>query len=227
MRSLEFVFHIGSAIGRIASLGATLVLFALGASYAQTPVTRAGNDSLARVARALAAREDSLTARRDYVQREVEIRRMLPPFGETTPAQQAHADSLLQANELAYRLRLAAIDAGYRGAFRIPTAAYLISSALSGYAVGLWDHDAGGYEDSWHTPDKQTHVATCAALYGALRAAGLPRWLAAGTPLLGGLALEAGQSLHGGHFSGRDLAANGVGCGLAIAVDWSIERVRR
>lgn len=231
MHPMLSVLHTVSVVGRLLAFGGFLAFLAWSTGYSQTPVTRAEIRQLEVQNRALAAREDSLIARRDWVQREVQIRRSLPPFGDTTREQQARADSLLSANDAAYRLRLAAIDAGYRAGpiLEVPTAAYLIGSALSGYVVGLVRPDPGGYQDSFRTDDKITHASTCAAVYSAMRALDAPRWLAVSAPMLAGAALEAGQARarRGGYASGRDVVANGVGCGLAVAVDWSIDRVRR
>lgn len=108
-----------------------------------------------------------------------------------------------------------------------PSWPFVIAMPAIGYAVGTLDGDSGGYRDSFRDVDKWAHASTCAALYSGLRSLGVPRWAAFAAPMLGGLALEAGQSRRGGFFSTKDLAANGAGCGLAWAVDAWIGRVRR
>lgn len=181
-------------------LGAILAVSAL----AQQSPSRAEIRGLRAELRASDARIDSLELRVAFLKRDSVI------------IASAHPDSLsaqLARNLWRYRTELAALTAPDY------SLALLAGSVITGYAWGSVRRDPGGYADSWGTIDKEAHLATCAALYAGLRSSGAPRWLAFAAPLLAGLALETGQSRHGGHFSTRDLAANGVGCGLAFVID--------
>lgn len=88
----------------------------------------------------------------------------------------------------------------------------------AGLALGMIDHDAGGYVDQWNTtgrfPDKAVHAVCAVALTLALAQLGSIAYAVAVT-VAAGLLLELGQSQRGGFFSKWDLAADIAGALLA------------
>ena len=83
---------------------------------------------------------------------------------------------------------------------------------FGGYLGGIWDHDPGGYVDSFKLqPDKEAHFLASVVLSKAV-ADGTSVKLGFTTCLLAGLAWEAGQARHHGFASKYDATYDLGGC---------------
>jgi hypothetical protein len=139
----------------------------------------------------------------------------------------AAADSLLRASKprtapSIWQLRLHSVFARKR-ATQVYAAGLSTGLALN-YTLRI-DSDPGGYPDSWTSPDKLYHAnvayfMTDMAMGQSVR----PRWAFALTCGLAGVGWEVSQR---GFISGKDIAADCLGSGLAVGMRKFRERARQ
>jgi hypothetical protein len=100
--------------------------------------------------------------------------------------------------------------------------AALICAALGIAWVSRLDKDAGGYRDSFQTPDKREHAAIAAVLMAGALLMCVPLWPAAGLTIAAGIGWELVQAFPRGAPRGfaswRDVVADTAGVAVTTVV---------